>query len=370
MIPVRIQPIFWVFAALIGWMSSGSLFGTLAWVGIIFFSVLFHEYGHALTAVLFKQRASIQLVALGGLTTFDGPKLKSWQRFLIVLNGPLFGFGLFVIATVLLQYQWTPVLMAIFRATQVANLFWTVVNLFPVLPLDGGQLLRIVLEAWFGVKGLKIALLVGAVLSSICTLGFLLLHQYLAAALFALFAFQGFSQWRQNRSLQPSDQDETIKQQFLQAEAAFTDKKVGEAEKLFREVRAKTKQGMLFLGATQYLALIQSKAGALDEAYELLVREEKDLTEEGRVLLHELAASLHHWDVVAKLSHEVYQLAPTQEKALANARAFAYLHQAKPAGGWLQTTLEFGEIDREKILAEPEFQALMQNPEFREFIEP
>jgi stage IV sporulation protein FB len=193
MIPVRIQPLFWVFAALIGWMSSGTLFGTLAWVGIIFFSVLFHEYGHAFTAVCFKQRASIQLVALGGLTTFDGPKLKSWQRFLIVLNGPLFGFGLFVIATVLLQYSWTPILMAIFRATQVANLFWTVVNLFPVLPLDGGQLLRIVLEALFGVKGLKLALLVGAVISSVCTLGFLLLQQYLAAALFALFAFQGFS---------------------------------------------------------------------------------------------------------------------------------------------------------------------------------
>jgi hypothetical protein len=126
---------------------------------------------------------------------------------------------------------------------------------------------------------------------------------------------------------------------------------------------------MLFLGATQYLALIQSRAGALDEAYELLVREEKDLTEEGRVLLHELAASLQHWDVVAKLSHEVYQLAPTQAKALANARAFAYLHQAKPAGGWLQTALEFGEMDREMVLAEPEFQALMHDPEFREFID-
>jgi len=76
------------------------------------------------------------------------------------------------------------------------------------------------------------------------------------------------------------------------------------------------------------------------------------------------------WDVVAKLSHEVYQFAPTQAHALANARAFAYLHQAKPAGGWLQTALEFGEMGREQILAEPEFQALMQNPEFREFIEP
>ncbi len=368
-IPVHIQPIFWVFAALIGWMSSQTLLGTVVWVGIIFFSVLFHEYGHALTAVAFKQRASIQLVSLGGVTSFDGPKLKPWQQFLIVLNGPLFGFGLFLLATVLLELSWTPMVMGILRATQVANLFWTVVNLFPVLPLDGGQLLRIVLEAWFGVNGLKAALLVGAVISGICTLGFLLLQQYLAAALFALFAFQGFSQWHRNRLLRVSDQDETAKEQFLQAEAAFNDKKVGEAERLFREVRARTKQGMLFLGATQYLALIQSRAGALDEAYELLEREERELTEEGRVLLHELAAKRGHWDVVVRLSHEVYQMAPTQENALANARGFAFLHQAKPAGGWLQTALDFGGLDREKVLAEEEFQALKNDPEFREFID-
>jgi stage IV sporulation protein FB len=195
-IPVRIQPIFWIFAALIGFMSSGSLFGTAAWVGIIFFSVLFHEYGHAITATLFKQKASIQLVALGGLTSFDGPKLKPWQHFLVVLNGPLFGFGLFLAATWALHYPWKPIPGAILRATQVANLFWTVVNLFPVLPLDGGQLLRIVLEACFGEKGLRATLLIGAIISSVCTVGFIWWHQYLAAALFALFAVQGFSQWK------------------------------------------------------------------------------------------------------------------------------------------------------------------------------
>ncbi len=45
--------------------------------------------------------------------------------------------------------------MLILKYTQVANLFWTIVNLLPVLPLDGGQLLRIVLEAAFGVKDLR-----------------------------------------------------------------------------------------------------------------------------------------------------------------------------------------------------------------------
>ena len=137
--------------------------GMLIWMGIIFFSVLFHEFGHALTALFFKQEARIQLIALGGVSMFDGPKLKFWQQFLITLNGPLFGFLIFLGATILLQFNVSPLVFKILKATQVANLFWTIVNLLPVLPLDGGQLLRIVLEGFFGVRGFKAALLIGAI---------------------------------------------------------------------------------------------------------------------------------------------------------------------------------------------------------------
>ena len=138
-IPIAIHPFFWLFAAMIGWLNSGSFYGTLIWVGIIVVSVLIHEFGHALTAVFFRQKARIQLIALGGVTTFDGPKLKFWQQFLITLNGPVFGFLLFLAATLLLQWKIaSPVWYGILKTTQLANLFWTVVNLLPVLPLDGG----------------------------------------------------------------------------------------------------------------------------------------------------------------------------------------------------------------------------------------
>ncbi len=75
-IPIAIHPFFWLFSALIGWMMSGTLVGALIWMGIIFFSVLIHEFGHALTATLFKQKARIQFIAMGGVTSFEGPKLK------------------------------------------------------------------------------------------------------------------------------------------------------------------------------------------------------------------------------------------------------------------------------------------------------
>ncbi|MES2272606.1 MAG: hypothetical protein V4487_00240 [Chlamydiota bacterium] len=63
-IPLRIHPYFWIFAALIGWLNSGTLLGMFVWIGIILVSVIFHELGHALTAVSFKQRAQIQLIAM------------------------------------------------------------------------------------------------------------------------------------------------------------------------------------------------------------------------------------------------------------------------------------------------------------------
>src|SRR5579872_5701883 len=39
-IPLAIHPFFWVFAAMIGWLNSGTMMGTLIWVGIILVSVV------------------------------------------------------------------------------------------------------------------------------------------------------------------------------------------------------------------------------------------------------------------------------------------------------------------------------------------
>ena len=48
--------------------------------------------------------------------------------------------------------------------------------------------------------------------------------------------------------------------------------------------------------------------------------------------------------------------------------AFAHLNQPKPAGGWLQTALEFGKMDLAKILQENVFQNIMKDPAFKEFM--
>ena len=91
---------------------------------------------------------------------------------------------------------------------------------------------------------------------------------------------------------------------------------------------------------------------------------------EGLCLLHALAAEHFNWDLVAKLSAECFQFAPTQEMALRNARAFAHLRKAKPAGGWLQTAASNGTLEIENILKEEPFQAIKLEPDFQQFIRP
>src|SRR4051812_44657305 len=102
-IPISIHPLFWLLAAFIGWMSSYTLSGTLLAICVIVFSVLFHEFGHALTACAFGQKTRIELAVFGGFTYRQGRKLKLWEEFFVVLNGPIAGLILFGIASLIIH---------------------------------------------------------------------------------------------------------------------------------------------------------------------------------------------------------------------------------------------------------------------------
>jgi len=375
-IPIVIHPFFWVCAGLIGWLNSSvvpasPLIGTIIWVAIIFVSVLFHELGHALMAILFRQKATIQLVALGGLTSYEGPKLTFGRQFLIVLNGPLFGIILAAIAGAFLLLGVTspPLVKIALLITLYANIFWSVVNLLPVLPLDGGQLLRIAFEGWFGLPGYRISLLVGACFAAAVTLASFLFSQVLIGALFALFAYQGFDQWRKSKSAMPEDRDDEMGRKLEEGERALQEGKRSEAAQIFEEISVKTTCGLLHKTAVQYQALLKAQEGHKEEAYQLLLPIEEHLAEEMRCLLHQLAAEHQNWPLVAKLSVDCYQVKQTPETALMNARAFANLHQAKHAGGWLQTAWRHGGFDLDLVLKEPPFVAIHEDPDFQHFLQ-
>lgn len=355
MIPLRISPMFFLTAAFIGWMNSGmNIIAILIWVVIIFISILIHEFGHALLSKAFGQHPSIELVAFGGLTVPNGPKISLWKEFVVVLCGPLFGFILFLVAAYLSQVTGPP-MQPIFRVTAMVNLFWTVVNLLPVLPLDGGQLVRIVLEGLFGVKGYRYATICSAVLSLVCGLAGFMFGQIIIGVLFFLFAFQNFDAWRQLRGFTEFDRADNIKEDIEQAEELIVKRRFDDAKLHLEKVRACTKKGVYFSLATQYLARLYHEWKNVDEAYQLLLSVEKDLTPPSMILLHELAFAKGDYERCLKYAGKCFQDLPSSDIALKSAKAAAQLGHVEACCGWVKAAFESGEdhIDLTDVLFDP-----------------
>ncbi len=369
-IPISIRPLFWLIAFFIGWVWTLTLVGSLLAVGVIFISVLFHEFGHALTAVAFKQKARIELAAFGGFTYREGEKLKLYKEFLVVLNGPLAGFLLFLGAYAIFRNVTisNPYLFFVVRFTFVANLFWTIMNLVPVLPLDGGHLLSIVLEAIFGFRGVKIAIITGIVVAIAISITFFILKMYLIGALFLILTFESFRSLRYYKIFTEKDRDNTLQQRIKEAELAIDRGQHLVAEGKLQEVREKTQEGILYTVATQQLAAIYRSQEKFKEAYELLLPIRKTLSGENLALLHFLAYMNEDYKMVIEIANRCFQDNPSADTALINALAYGVLKKAEPAIGWLECAAREGLTSVKEAASREEFDPIREMPSFQSFL--
>lgn len=155
-IPVRVHPMFWVIAFLLGWNLP--VVEQLLWVGVVFISVLVHELGHTSSALLFGKRSRIVLYSIGGLTISepDVAPLRGWRHALVATSGPAAGFVLAIAAYLALPMVGTTssgVNGALYFHLVRVNVAWGVVNLLPIFPLDGGQMMRSLLTELGGDLG-------------------------------------------------------------------------------------------------------------------------------------------------------------------------------------------------------------------------
>ena len=371
-IPIHIYPIFWLLVGLIGWLNTQSIMGTLIWGGVIVISVLIHEFGHALTAVAFGQKAEISLVGMGGLTTRRGEKLSKWKDFIIVLNGPLAGLCLAFLSYLLIGYlneKMHPLLRYALMISLEVNIFWTILNLLPILPLDGGHLFRIVLEGLFGLNGAKWAFLISVILSGLLALYLLAAQQQIVlAALFLMLGFESYRSWTEMRKITPSDTNQDL-QDLLKA--SIQDMNNGLSEKAMGKlyaIRDASKRGILFITSSLYLAHLLAQQGKVKMAWDLLSPLEKQLSVEGLQFLQQLASRQNMWKEAVRIGNLLYREAPSATTAIQNALANAMMGNVEPTIGWLRSAEEQGLSNLEEILKKSAFDPVRDSPEFQSWV--
>lgn len=153
-IPVFVRPSFFVIVAMLAASQDRSVQAVLVWVAVAFVGVLMHELGHAFMGRAFGLQPVIQLVGMGGLTSWAGGRnVGPGKSLLISIAGPAVGIAIGVLA---LGYQimhpTAPESPQGFLLNTVVwiNLGWGLINLAPIMPLDGGNAMRAV----FGIIGI------------------------------------------------------------------------------------------------------------------------------------------------------------------------------------------------------------------------
>jgi len=197
--PVIVEPSFWLIMALFGYQPGVPGQYVAAWVFLGFVAILIHELGHALAIRVFGGGAGIRLYSFGGLTYSDRSFTRG-RSIVVSLAGPATGFVLGGLIF-LLEYLYPPLPgfgVYVFGAGKFVTIGWALLNLIPVMPLDGGQ----ALAAALGPQRLRLSLLVAGASGLAATVYFARDERVYAAVLFAFLALRNFMTWSELGAVQ------------------------------------------------------------------------------------------------------------------------------------------------------------------------
>lgn len=153
--PIGIDVSFIIVLAFLGYGALSRGVSYLAvWIAVAAVAVLIHELGHAVAASYAGAHPSIELYGFGGVTTFEHPPggLSRTRSVVISVAGPATGV---VLGGLLLLLRRQTALGAgggigagsgtlaayAVQAGVFVTLGWGLLNLLPILPLDGGNVL-------------------------------------------------------------------------------------------------------------------------------------------------------------------------------------------------------------------------------------
>ena len=203
-IPYQIGVQFWIFTALLGSTLLNTPNGPLKlvlWVLCALLSIVVHELGHALVGRRFGVQTYVLLYSFGGLTFLPGAYLTRGRSILVSLAGPAMGLALWLVVRASAGFLFnSPALDGAGDITYLVvhtavnfliymNLYWTILNLLPILPLDGGQVLRDVL----GPTQITTARIIGAIFAGVVCAYAVLSGRIFLAVFFGALAYSNFT---------------------------------------------------------------------------------------------------------------------------------------------------------------------------------
>ena len=156
-IPVRVEPAFFLIVALLGLGQEPRFI--VSWVVIAFAGILLHELGHAVAFRAFGIQPSIVLHGFGGLTSGTGA-LSPGRNIVVSLAGPL--SNIVLIGLPMLWAESAGLIgdgdaRVVLAQVLWITIGWSLLNLVPVLPLDGGAVAASVLELVMPGRGRRAA---------------------------------------------------------------------------------------------------------------------------------------------------------------------------------------------------------------------
>ena len=227
--PIQIQWMFWLICLFLGASAARTpgrdgLILLAMWIGVVLISILWHELGHGWAMKRYGgQNVNIVLHGFGG----ECRGLGRWTRtqdMIISFAGPLFSIILGAVVTaVFFKIAWVNIqgnlnlipfvnlpidntnligqnkyLVEFVGAMIWVNFGWAVLNLFPIYPLDGGQ----IFNAYMANKKPSIVPIVGMVCAAaLAIFGLVKLGSIWMAFLFGLLAYQN---WQRSQGQQPN----------------------------------------------------------------------------------------------------------------------------------------------------------------------
>ena len=198
-VPVSIHPTLWLTLAFLGRAfavtSVVELICVLLFIIAAFAILLAHEMGHALVGrLLGGGQPSVYLAWLGGDCTNETARLTRLQGVVMTLAGPLCSLGVGLLAYVgLCLYVgnfslgsamafyfavgympadvltvFPPLAMFFFFYTIEVSCWWTLLNMLPIFPLDGGQIMQGLMKSRQQMHAISLGAAVVVGLASAC----------------------------------------------------------------------------------------------------------------------------------------------------------------------------------------------------------